>query len=150
MTLYNYYHYFVRKNKIALRFKLKGLLAANNETQEENIHIQEDFTENYSTTTKQYENFRNNAVSKVQTIVKMETSGLGFQRDTDSYIDKLENGDLRCNECGKEIGSRNKMQDMRSHVETHMKGLSYNCEFCEKTFRSKNSLKSHKSHQHKQ
>ena len=51
-----------------------------------------------------------------------------------------------CNECGK---TTNKMSgDMRLHVETHLDGLCYTCNFCSQEFRSKNILKFHKkSHQ---
>ena len=35
------------------------------------------------------------------------------------------------------------------HIETHIDGLSYNCKHCGKTFRSVNSLITHKSIYHK-
>ena len=46
-----------------------------------------------------------------------------------------------CNECGKT--SHNKSSDMRIHVETHLVGLCYTCNFCSMEFRSKNILKIH-------
>ena len=39
--------------------------------------------------------------------------------------------------------------DATRHAETHIEGLSYSCSDCEKTFRSRNSLRSHKSIYHK-
>ena len=36
------------------------------------------------------------------------------------------------------------------HAEVHMEGLSYPCEYCEKQFRSRGSLRKHIRNQHKQ
>ena len=52
-----------------------------------------------------------------------------------------------CNECGKT--SNNKSTDMRLHVETHLDGLCYTCNICQKEFRSKHLLKFHKKSCHK-
>ena len=38
---------------------------------------------------------------------------------------------------------------MRSHVERHIEGLSYSCQFCEKTFSTRNSLRTHGYSHHK-
>ena len=42
----------------------------------------------------------------------------------------------------------NKLSHLKEHVEIHIEGLSYSCQQCEKTFRSKHSLRKHsyKSH----
>ena len=51
-----------------------------------------------------------------------------------------------CNECGK---TSNKMSsDMRLHVETHLDGLCYTCNICNKDFRSKALFKTHKRTDH--
>ena len=52
-----------------------------------------------------------------------------------------------CNECGKR--SSNYSSDIRLHVETHLDGLCYTCKICNRDFRSKNSLKTHKQTNHK-
>ena len=36
-----------------------------------------------------------------------------------------------------------------NHIETHIEGLSYSCSVCQKTFRSKDCLRKHKSNVHK-
>ena len=41
-----------------------------------------------------------------------------------------------------------KSGDMKKHIEVHFEGQSYNCSFCGKEFRSKNSLSKHKSTVH--
>ena len=43
----------------------------------------------------------------------------------------------------------NKLFNMKEHVEIHIEGLSYPCQLCNKTFRSKNSLRRHYKRDHK-
>ena len=53
---------------------------------------------------------------------------------------------FECLGCGKLM---NNQANMMRHVETHIQGLSYNCQVCGKVFRSNNSLSSHNSVFHK-
>ena len=51
-----------------------------------------------------------------------------------------------CQVCGKEAGQKVHMKD---HIEAHhLKGISIPCNLCEKTFRSRNSLRRHNSRSH--
>ena len=51
-----------------------------------------------------------------------------------------------CKVCGKE----GKGKDIRDHIEAnHMEGLSIPCNFCGKTFKSRNALGKHRSANHK-
>ena len=65
---------------------------------------------------------------------------------------KNEDGSYTCGICGK-IGVdkdiKNRKVNMKNHVETHMEGLSFPCQSCDKTFRSRNSLSSHKAKYHR-
>ena len=58
----------------------------------------------------------------------------------------LGEGKYECNVCQKMIPHKTKM---KLHVETHMEGLSFPCENCEQTFRSRNNLNNHKNRHHK-
>ena len=50
-----------------------------------------------------------------------------------------------CNVCGKEAESG----DLKKHIEAkHLEGVSIPCNFCEKTFRSRNSLTTHNNRYH--
>ena len=52
-----------------------------------------------------------------------------------------------CNVCGKEGTAPTQMRD---HIEAnHIEGISLPCNFCEKIFRSRSSLRMHKSRDHK-
>ena len=55
-------------------------------------------------------------------------------------------GQYTCTVCGK-IGRS--AGNMSKHAETHIDGLSYPCDFCEKIFRSYNAFKTHTSRSHR-
>ena len=54
-------------------------------------------------------------------------------------------GMWKCKVCGKTSKYKN---NVRRHVETHIKGLSYECHFCNKNAANKNSLNVHMSRYH--
>ena len=94
-----------------------------------------------------------------QSLVTSETkvnSGSRFKYSLDSQTESevkskikeiltKSNGQFTCTVCGKMGRDAGNMQ---KHAETHIEGLSYPCEFCEKIFRSYNSFKSHSSRFH--
>ena len=45
-----------------------------------------------------------------------------------------------CKQCGQAAKTSS---SIKLHAETHIEGLSFDCSYCEKTFRSRNSLRSH-------
>ena len=57
--------------------------------------------------------------------------------DGDSWI---------CKTCGK---SCSRKSDMRKHVEIHIGGLSFECQLCGQTFRSRTNLTNHKMRNHR-
>ena len=62
------------------------------------------------------------------------------------YVVKNQDGSYSCGMCGKNSGR--KKDHAKNHVETHMEGLSFPCQSCHKTFRSRHSLATHKSRYH--
>ena len=56
------------------------------------------------------------------------------------------NGTFSCKLCGESAGHRGQM---RNHIETHLEGLSFNCQHCGNIFRSRNTLAKHIHYQHK-
>ena len=71
----------------------------------------------------------------------------------DELIETLADGSLKSTLCGK-LAIKNSLKqfsrrDMRNHTETHLGGLYFDCQLCGKTFRSRNSLKVHRSLYHK-
>jgi len=67
----------------------------------------------------------------------------------EEYLVRAEDGTYSCGVCGKAgENTRNRRQHMKNHVETHMEGLSFPCQSCDKTFRSRHALACHKSKYH--
>ena len=73
---------------------------------------------------------------KIQT---MMTYGKTFSKDG-------RRKNYACTVCGKE----DKYTNIKNHIETnHLEGVSIPCNFCEKTFRSRDAIRQHNSHYHK-
>ena len=94
---------------------------------------------------------RNPARTKYGTVAKVsldsnEQSEVEVAEKVKELLTNGQNGLLTCNACGK---SGTDKRNMRRHVETHIDGLSYPCQLCGKTFRSKHSLSNHKFNFHK-
>ena len=65
---------------------------------------------------------------------------------TKELYQKIE-GVLTCLHCGKTSGQ---ISNIKFHVETHMDGLCYTCNICNKAFKNKKTLHTHISKLHKQ
>ena len=64
--------------------------------------------------------------------------------EVDSKFEELvvnENNMWRCTVCNKTMKYKS---DMKRHLESHLSGLSYDCQICGSTFRSVDSLRRHK------
>ena len=69
--------------------------------------------------------------------------------EVDEKIQQLmetRDGIFHCKAC---VYSSRQSTHMKEHVERHIDGLSYPCQFCDKTFRYKNSLRKHLYNFHK-
>ena len=62
-----------------------------------------------------------------------------------SMIEKHEDG-WGCKSCGK---STKKKKDLKKHIEVHIDGMKHPCNTCGKTYRSRNSLNTHRSLAHR-
>ena len=105
---------------------------------------QTDFKETNSSAISQ-ENHSYNKTTDHSQLVQLQTQD---ETEVKSKINELllrENGMLTCQVCGK---TGQDLGNMQRHVETHIDGLSYNCQLCGKTFRSKNSLNGQKARFH--
>ena len=91
--------------------------------------------------------------------VKTETTAIvNIDEDTASNIEEIDakiaenilkesDGTFSCLLCGK--SGVKKKGDMKKHIETHLEGLSFPCQHCGKTFRSRNALQLHNSRRHR-
>ena len=101
---------------------------------------------------------RNNHKSKEVTsvdkiVVKVSSEDTSEIRKTlQQYMETDTAGNFRCTICGKESVESHRgsaKRNLENHIETHLEGLSYPCQICGKTFRSKNAFSIHKTRYHK-
>ena len=78
-------------------------------------------------------------------IAKVNLEGFNVTEKINEMTFDLGDGKAQCSVCEYQ-GVR---KHVRQHVETHIEGLSYDCDMCQKSFRSKNSLFFHSSKYHK-
>ena len=137
--------------KVAQRFKLEGLMAK----EEGNDGIINDKKMNYvddksiDTVT-----WIDNVSERQELPVEKKMIPLSNEECVDlEQLDKRVNesydrldGSYVCKYCSK---SFNKLFNVKEHVEIHFEGLSFPCDLCEKTFRSRNSLRNHNARNHK-
>ena len=137
---------------VAERFKLEGLMNLPDNNEED-----ESFYQTLPPTPATEE--RKKFSQSVRTVKpEIETAIVNIGVDDGSNIDEIEakiaenmlkspDGTYSCMICGKS-GDRYKSH-MKNHVETHMEGLSFPCQICGKTFRSRNYLNIHKYRNHR-
>ena len=76
---------------------------------------------------------------KVVSVIANDMDGL--EEKIEKLIDRNSDGKFRCITCDK-ISSRRR--DASEHAETHIEGLSFPCQLCDKSFRYRTSLRRHK------
>merc|ERR1712126_73914 len=137
--------------EVAQRFKLEGLLAgATNEVEQE-----EEIISNYSPQVNTWQPRVPEEPAKLElSEIAVENTSIQLNNPTD--IEELDQklyenmekvpGGFCCKFCNKVQKLR---KDMKFHVETHMEGLSFPCNTCEKEFRSRNARRFHLQKNHK-
>ena len=85
--------------------------------------------------------------------ISLNVDDANINQQADELIETLPDGSLKCTQCGKVASQSNLKQscrqNMRNHAETHLNGLSFDCNLCGKTFRSRPSLNMHFHRQHR-
>ena len=142
----------------AQKLKLEGLQAVEDEVLNPSFFKEDESNEN-----SQYSEDDNILASndKIQSSQKRKTSSVKKENkvypvqksaieveqnsEVESKFQELvetEEGVYKCTVCGKTMTHR---FSMKRHIETHMSGLSYNCNLCDKTFRSSRSHDRHRN-----
>ena len=138
---------------IAQRLKLEGLIGNNDgDFQPENfdnkiIDKDEDIAEdthydNYKTiSNKPHHNSKPPRQRQIETVDKVMVPISAevvseVENAVSQHIEKIDAGMWKCNLCGKTAA---KSQNLKNHIETHLEGLSFPCQLCGKTFRSRRS-----------
>ena len=141
---------------VAQQLKIEGLIGGDNDSDgtHANEYIQEDVETSHTQEETILDNVEDNdkynapkkRIPKADRSVAVVSSASNVEAKVavDDLVEKTENGYM-CKACGKTT----KTLDIRRHVEIHIEGLSFDCQFCEKSFRSRNSFNTHKSTQHR-
>ena len=83
----------------------------------------------------------------VAVVSSVHASNVEAKSAVDDLVEKIENG-FMCKACGK-ISTSRVSSDIRRHAEIHIEGLSFDCQLCDKTFRSRGLLNHHKVDYHR-
>ena len=142
---------------IAQRLKLEGLIGGNPEEGiEDNKDSINEFIPNIEETESKFSEQRSvikpskkNNTMKLENPVRIVAASNDVDEQINQYLEECSDGNYRCTFCGKTCTGKTSKRDTQRHIETHIDGLSYECPTCNKTFRSRNSLKCHKYMYHR-
>ena len=144
---------------LAQRFQLEGLTEYDHDGDEEKKYkmtTEERNLRNKKIDTK--DGLKDIAIEDHQTDEAMEDNQTTVQNIASSKniieidaqinenVEKCSDGRYQCKMCGKI--SKQKI-NLKNHIETHIEGLSFGCQLCGKTFRSRESIRTHKTRFHK-
>ena len=138
--------------EIAKKFNLDGLVPENDESEssevlkDESVDVPIDDTnesslEQYNDHTFKYSNVRERSVKVVGQNIEAQNSEINEKFE--ELVVKDEGGvggRWKCTVCEKSMRDKT---DMKRHLETHLSGLSYDCQYCGKIFRSVNARRQH-------
>ena len=130
---------------IAERFKLEGLIAQESNNPMENEKL-EPFEEHDISNRIVVPEAHLNATTKSEKEKIMSVSSADYQnmeeldQKLEEMYEKQPNGKFLCHPCGK---LTNRKFFAIEHAETHIDGLSFPCQYCDKSFRSRNALRHH-------
>ena len=144
---------------VAQRLKLEGLIGGKEEKEESDIYenLNDDSLESSCNAEVTISVPVERRSTKEKVLVPLDKrTVLNTTVDNGTMEQVLQNlavskeGRYECKLCGKvsNENAKNPSSDMKKHMQTHMEGLTYTCHFCQKPFRSKNTLSSHKSQKH--
>ena len=135
---------------IAQRFQLEGLMQGKDEpihdTMNEDIYdtAKIEARENDTMVAVNTPTNKNIQSTRRERIISVESANYGSIEDLDQkveeMIEKLADGSNKCITCGKVSKNRGHIKE---HVEVHFDGLSFPCQYCWKSFRSRHSLRTH-------
>ena len=129
---------------VAKKLKIDGLIGKNEE-HEDHVYLNDDDQKYHMESSKEY-----STGDEVDETVKQESitvkKRLPHTAAVDDLVEQTENG-WSCKACGW-TSKTTQTSPIRKHAELHIEGLSFECQLCDKSFRSRNALHTHKSRRH--
>ena len=128
--------------ELATKFKLSGILTTDGDEKEEAEETLCETIENESKHQKiEPQETKKNIARSIRPLNQISVENVAeIEQKFAELIEKEESGLHRCTVCEKKIKDK---RDMKRHLETHLSGLSYDCQQCGKSFRSSNALRMH-------
>ena len=131
---------------IAQRFQLEGLIQGKDENKDaetEQFDTMFDPEDDYKVMVNDFES--NTVKAPKEKIISKFLISTNHQNieEIDQTIEKMMekvDGVWKCMTCGRTDKAKGHMKE---HIEIHIDGLSFPCQFCDKTYRSRLSLRSH-------
>ena len=135
---------------IAQRFELQGLITNDDEEYEKESKQKPNEPEVFTLDVNEYDTEKTNGYDDSKSSLPLK-SLLNFSSDQFSNVEDLDKKirenltkfpgkGYECILCQKLTKD---FRDAREHVETHFEGLSFPCQFCDKTLRSRHALRKH-------
>ena len=150
---------------VAQRLKLEGLMGnEDSETQkqedfvamESEVYAKEENNETVETPNVAKRAHKPIKSKEIATVDKKIIASISVSEDVrrtvQQYIETDNDGKSKCSICGKEAVGKDRgvaRSNLENHIETHLDGLSFPCQLCGKTFRSRNSVNVHRTRNHK-
>ena len=133
--------------EVAQKLKIEGLLSTEEPETKQDPHFEDQKVESFLSE-PDYTEMKVVKTNKVRSGDGGKVVALTDMAEVDEKIQQLmekRDGRHHCKACV--YTSQNKGH-IREHVELHIEGLSYPCQFCDKTFRSRNSHRVHITRRH--
>ena len=142
---------------VAQKLKIEGLQSNNTNNpssenlKEEMAKLETNSDSNYYITIEDQEPVDNKVpvMKRASSYPNTVATVAGLSTSVEDKIQELIERSEGMNYCRGCDYKTNKLFNMKEHVEIHIEGLSYPCQLCNKTFRSKTVLRSHYSRNHK-
>ena len=130
---------------IAQRMKLEGLMGDTNDPQSDQNESEliNSYDDQESSAPKETKRTYTRDLSAFEDKMTIEMSSEDMNEinvKVQENFEKVSSGVFKCRLCNKVC---KQSIDMKRHVETHLEGLSYPCQQCGKTYRSKDVLRHH-------
>ena len=135
---------------VAQRLRVEGLLSTGDPQQpkEEDSYFENIGEESFQDVPKSVHDLDEFNDQTKKNIHSVKTVSLNDMSEVDAKIEQLierREGRHHCRACEYSSSYRSHVKE---HVELHIEGLSYACQFCDKTFRSRHSLRTHLNRNH--
>ena len=149
------YDHLGRFLSLARRLKLEGLME-NEDTETQDDKILEDTHNDISVKEESdalegVKALKKYSRSKEMKKEKVEVSSEDvneIEKTIQQYIETDEDGKFKCSLCGKEAVGKNRgtaRSNLGKHIETHLEGLSFPCQLCGKTFKTRHARECHRT-----